>query len=103
MRLINKEKEPGEGKVSPSGKATIWGNPYKLKPCPFCGSLNLKVDETIDGYYDIRNGVRHRFSHGNKNYWDYMMFRICCKDCRARGNAMHEPKDVVEKWNSISR
>ena len=103
MKVAGEEKTPREGKVLSNGKARIWGNTYVLKPCPFCGSLNLKVSETGDGYYDTLNGVRHRFNPGNKYYEVYMMFRICCKNCHARGNAMHEPKDVVEKWNSLSK
>ena len=102
MKSIGEENVPREGKVSPNGIATISGKQYKLKPCPFCGSLNLKVDETNDGYYNTLSGSRHRFNPGNKYYEYYRLFRICCKNCRARGDAMHEPKEVVEKWNSLS-
>lgn len=49
----------------------------QIKPCPFCGSENVKY-RSLAG-------------------------RVFCKDCQARGPCGATDKDAIKKWNAAPR
>ena len=49
----------------------------QIKPCPFCGSENVKYS-SLEG-------------------------RVFCKDCQARGPCGATDKDAIKKWNAAQR
>ncbi len=51
----------------------------KLKPCPFCGSDDLAIQEDIEDIY------------------------VVCNDCHVQGSPVHDDeleKKAIEKWNN---
>ena len=51
-------------------------NEYKLKPCPFCGSLNLQA----------------------KPVWKYYVF-VACLNCKAAGPVRKTETDAWAAWS----
>lgn len=50
----------------------------KLKPCPFCGSENVKLTEVSDAYYK---------------------YRVICCGCEIRTSPEHIDAIAIAAWN----
>lgn len=55
----------------------------ELKPCPFCGSDNVMVDET---FVDAQNDP-------------YMEYEVICFDCENRTKPCDTAQDAIARWN----
>jgi len=69
----------------------------ELKPCPFCGSANLKVSQI-----PLLRAIEHRkYMEGDLSGPD--LFSVDCLDCYARGPSRpFREEDAVQAWDDYS-
>ena len=74
-------------------KGNTIGEP--LKPCPFCGSGEIKFGYVMQQMYDFRGGIA---SEAGKEMW----YQVYCTKCHASAYQQPRIKDAFEKWNTRS-
>ena len=57
-----------------------------IKPCPFCGSLQVHVFAVAAGYDDQ----------------EYLFHRVECTECYAKGPVPSTQEKAIEMWNNRS-